>query len=273
MCAPYAVNINTFGAICHDHSNSHTTAAHNAGWPENTDRKRVYHKFQWDGEGEFDLAKACHDDTRVEDLNDAQIAAAKKIYAAVKCALAGNMSLFEPGGVFYGPNWIDLYARALLQHGGVTDVTLPEGLQSIGEWAFYGCTSLTSVTLPEGLQSIGRGAFYGCTSLTSVTLPEGLQSIGEWTFRGCTSLRSVTLPEGLKSIGSEAFGGCTSLTSVTLPEGLQSIGYGAFEGCKSLTSVTLPEGLKSIERGAFHGCRNLDAASRDAIAKINPYAF
>ena len=64
----------------------------------------------------------------------------------------------------------------------ITDVTIPSGVTSIGQNAFYGCSSLTSITIPSGVTSIGQNAFYGCSSLTSITIPSGVTSIGESVF-------------------------------------------------------------------------------------------
>ena len=139
----------------------------------------------------------------------------------------------------------------------LSSLTLPSSLQSIGDSAFYGCSSLTSLTLPSSLQSIGYSAFYGCSSLTSLTLPSSLQSIGDSAFRYCESLSSLTLPSSLQSIGEEAFCGCKSLSSLTLPSSLQSIGDRAFSSCSSLTSLTLPSILQSIGDGAFRYCKSL----------------
>ena len=116
-------------------------------------------------------------------------------------------------------------------------MTIPEGVTSIGDSAFYGCSSLTSVTIPEGVTSIGDSAFSGCSSLTSVTIPSSVTSIGGSAFSGCSSLTSVTIPEGVTSIGGYAFYGCSSLTSVTIPEGVTSIGGYAFFGCSNLTTI------------------------------------
>ena len=165
MCDKYAIDVRKDGAVAHDSSNSHTAAAHNADWLENTDYRNVYAKLQWDGEGEFDLAKACHDDTRPEDLNDAQIRSATRVYTALKQAINGDMTHFEAGGIFAGPEWVDLLVWASVKNG-LTSVTLPQGLTTIGDWAFDGCTGLTSVTLPDSLTTIGDCAFYGCTGLT-----------------------------------------------------------------------------------------------------------
>ena len=55
---------------------------------------------------------------------------------------------------------------------GYTDITLPDGLTSLGDGAFYGCTSLVSIALPNGLTSLGDDTFYRCTALVSIALPE-----------------------------------------------------------------------------------------------------
>ena len=119
----------------------------------------------------------------------------------------------------------------------VKTVVIENGVTSIGNNAFYNCSSLTSVTIPNSVTSIRNRAFSGCTSLTSVTIPNGLTSIGDWTFSGCSSLTSVTIPNGVTSIGECAFYDCSSLTSVTIPSSVTSIGYRAFEGCSALTDM------------------------------------
>jgi hypothetical protein len=136
-------------------------------------------------------------------------------------------------------------------------LTLPDGLTTIGSYAFRGCSSLASLTLPDGLTAIGDNAFSDCSSLASLTLPDGLTTIGNEAFYGCSSLASLTLPDGLTAIGGGAFWGCSNLASLTLPAGLTTIGYDAFRYCSSLASLTLPAGLTTIGNSAFWGCSSL----------------
>ncbi len=119
----------------------------------------------------------------------------------------------------------------------IKSVSLPDGLTSIGGFAFWGCTSLTSVTIPDSVTSIGNEAFWGCNLLLSVTIPDSVTSIGNYAFSGCISLSSVTIPDSVTSIGYYAFYGCTSLTSVTIPDSVTSIGYYAFLSADSLKSI------------------------------------
>ena len=97
----------------------------------------------------------------------------------------------------------------------ITSVTLPEGLTSVCDNAFRGCSSLTSITIPDAVTSIGSYAFYNCSSLTSITIPDGVTGIGSAAFYNCSSLTSITIGSSVTSIGRYAFYNCTSLTSVT----------------------------------------------------------
>ena len=93
---------------------------------------------------------------------------------------------------------------------------IPDSVTSIGDWAFYSCTSLQSVTISDSVTNIGDFAFSSCSSLNSVTIPDSVTSIGRYAFNGCKSLQSVTIPESVTSIGRSVFGGCTSLQSIII---------------------------------------------------------
>ena len=80
--------------------------------------------------------------------------------------------------------------------------------------------NVTSLRIPseylgKPVTSIGNGAFYGCSSLTSIEIPNSVTSIGNYAFYNCSSLTNVTIGDSVTSIGSYAFEGCTSLTSIT----------------------------------------------------------
>lgn len=87
----------------------------------------------------------------------------------------------------------------------ITQVILPDGLTSIGEYAFYEASGLTAVTIPDSVAKIGKRAFYGCQGLETVVLPTGLTEIEERTFYNCYSLKEITIPAQVTSIGVAAF--------------------------------------------------------------------
>lgn len=140
-------------------------------------------------------------------------------------------------------------------------VMLPEGLQSLCEYAFSGCTALDSVVIPTSVTSLPGEMFWNCSGLTSVTLPEGLTSLGEWLFQGCTSLTRITLPSTLDSLGFGVFNSCSSLDSVVVPPSVTHFGpvdfNNMFRGCTSLTHVVLPPMITYIGEDAFYECRSL----------------
>ena len=147
------------------------------------------------------------------------------------CKGKGNYLLYSAG----------VYCQRKIQINGteVTDFTIPNSVTSIGDEAFWGCSSLTSITIPNSVTSIGNGAFKGCSSLSSITIPDSVTSIGESAFSFCRSLTSITIPNSVTSIGEYAFWNCKSLTSITIPNSVTSIGYQDFEDCSSLTSMIL----------------------------------
>lgn len=128
---------------------------------------------------------------------------------------------------------------ALRKCSGLEKVTLPEGLQRIGTWAFDGCSALKTLQLPSTVQGIGDDAFSG-SGLTEFTVPEGVQHIGSGAFLKCDALTCVTLPESLISIGEKAFAQ-TALTEIRLGKNVSQIGATAFYDCGALTGIWVNE--------------------------------
>jgi hypothetical protein len=153
------------------------------------------------------------------------------------------------------------------------------GVTTVGNYAFYQCTSLAGVSLPAAA-SIGNNAF-GYTSLAAVSLPAAT-SIGDYAFFLCTSLVEVSIPAAT-SIGASAFERCWSLTGVNIPavESIgdlafyntflaevsfpkaTSIGVLAFAFCTPLAEVSLPATLATMDGNPFAGCVNLTTITVD----------
>ena len=177
----------------------------------------------------------------------------------------------------------------------ITKVVIPEGIKTIGPYAFANLTALKEVVLPSTLEAIEYGAFYNCTSLTKVTGLEHVKIINKYAFQYCNiqndlsldsihavgdyafaynrNLKSIEFAETLSSIGAYAFAGNRSLTEFKTAEG-DNIKYGmyVFMDCSSLEEITMNTNV--IPSGSFYNCRNLTTVNIGAtVANIGEYAF
>ena len=135
--------------------------------------------------------------------------------------------------------------------------TIPDGVTSMRDGAFYGCSSLASIIIPGSITSIGEAAFIGCSSLTNIVIPDSVTSIGWEAFQKCSSLTSIVIPDSVTEIGRGTFAGCSGLTSIAIPDSVTKIGQEAFIGCGSLTSIVMGNGVTSIGWYAFYKCDKL----------------
>ncbi len=142
-------------------------------------------------------------------------------------------------------------------NGSQTNLTIPNYITKIYNFAFYNCDLLTSIEISNSVTSIGNSAFYDCNSLTSVTIGDSVTSIGSNAFYNCNSLTSIEIPNSVTSMGSSTFAQCYSLTSATIGNSVASIGKEAFRSCSSLTSIEIPNSITSIGSRAFDGCNQL----------------
>ena len=139
----------------------------------------------------------------------------------------------------------------------LTSVSIPGSVKTIGDYSFMNCVGLTDLTISNGVNVICSNAFWNCPKLESVSIPGSVTTIDDEAFFNCDGLSSVTFSEGLESIGSGAFSGCHSLKTAYLPDSLECIGNNAFFYCDQLTEIRLPKGLSEIGAGAFSLCPGL----------------
>ena len=197
----------------------------------------------------------------------------------------------------YDANPLHCGAKLYLNGNLVTDLIIPDNVTSIGDNAFYGCSSLESVTIPDSVTSIGDYAFKGCSSLESVIIPDSVTSIGKWVFS--SDNLEVTINTDDKYLYSED--GTTillcdsSVTNVVIPENVTTIQDDAFYYCRnietfvtgdtltllpyfprgSLKSITIGNSVTSIRDQSFMNCSSLESVviSDSVTSSIDSYTF
>lgn len=174
----------------------------------------------------------------------------------------------------------------------IKEVTLPEGLTSIGNMAFVNCNSLREITLPESVSYVGRCAFKNCANLVNVHLPNQLTTINRSTFAksgvqninlgnievveqnafySCKKLEDPDL-SSLIYIGELAFNGCKNIKILALPQ-IRAMENSAFASCDSLQHIFLSDSLTVIPDHAFEWCKNLISANLDNVLSFGDEAF
>lgn len=160
-----------------------------------------------------------------------------------------------------------------IENTHVKVINLPEGLTSIGSYAFCG-QPIKSVKLPSSIRSIGGHAFENCNKLVSINIPQGCLYINDYAFDYCKVLRSLKIPNNVEYIGERAFYSCDSLKIFNLPTNLKRLGKRAFAGVSiSMNEIVIPESLAAILEGTFSGRRLKKIHIPSSIRKIEDNAF
>ena len=191
-----------------------------------------------------------------------------KLIGACAFASTGLTSLTLPIGV----EWIGNYVFSACS--GLKSVTIPEGLTSLSGYMFNNCSGLTSVQFPSTLTCLNLGVFRYCTGLTSITIPGNVKSIEQDAFDECTNLKSIYLQDGVEKIGDYAFDACTSATTIEIPDSVTTFGVGSFRECKSITSINIPDGITELPYRVFQRCYKLSSITIPSSVKtFGAYAF
>lgn len=175
-------------------------------------------------------------------------------------------------------------------------VKLPEGLTTIGQYAFKGTqifsieipstvttigymafanTRITKVTFKEDSQltTISNGAFYNCTALGGIIMPNTVTSVGYAAFQACTSLKTMIFSDAMTTIWDYTCDGCTALKTLHLPNNLKTIRYRGFYNTPNLLKVTMPSTINRIYDYAFYNC-GLDSLLLPVTMQyLHQYAF
>ena len=152
-------------------------------------------------------------------------------------------------------------------------IVFDKDIESIGEYAFYDCTTLTSIEIPNSVTKIGEFAFYNC-SLSEINITNYVKTIGDSALKSCSKLTSVIIPDSVTSLGNSFLSDCNNITSVTLSNSIVSIGNSFLSNCSKLTSITIPDSITTIGDSFLWGCSNLTSITLPAnITSIGSSAF
>jgi hypothetical protein len=135
---------------------------------------------------------------------------------------------------------------------GLTTITLPSSIKTVGDCAFIWCSGITGIVIPNSVTSIRSNAFSYCSGLKSLILSSSLTSIGSYAFRGLSSLTTFTIPATVTSIGQEAFYSNSTIAAINIPASVTSIDLACFAACSALITVDPANPNYSTENGSLY---------------------
>ncbi len=194
------------------------------------------------------------------------------LYSKDRSQLISCVSVPKNGTCVIAPETTVIQRGAFSGCDTLTDIRLPEGLETISDEAFRDCAGLRRIELPDSLKAIGKEAFRGCILLEEIAIPPGVTDVKEAAFYECRSLKRAVLSGKIGRIPPDMFCRCP-LEEVVIPEGITKIDERAFYECRNLKRVTVPDSLKSIVRNAFPSrfdLRLLDQETWERLEKMMP---
>lgn len=183
----------------------------------------------------------------------------------------GTLSIDGTGDMYdYSEDYLAPWSEHCVE---ITNVTISDGVTSIGSSAFCYC-SVKSITLPFGLKHIGASAFFYCPNIQQIKIPDSVEHIDPYAFSFCKGLHTVQLPSSLTLISEELFAECDNLKNLSIPGSVTEIGANAFSKCTEFSLTGLPDGIKSIGAAAFANCGRIESlALPKTLDSIGEAAF
>lgn len=183
----------------------------------------------------------------------------------------GTLSIDGTGEMYdYSEDYLAPWNEHCLE---ITNVTISDGVTSIGSYAFCYC-SVKSITLPFGLKHIGSSAFFYCPNIQQINIPDSVEHIDPYAFSFCKGLHTVQLPASLTLISEELFAECDNLRNLSIPGSVTEIGANAFSKCTAFSLTELPSGIQRIGAAAFANCGRIESlALPKTLESIGEAAF
>lgn len=189
-------------------------------------------------------------------------------------SVSGFCSCYELREVSLPEGLISIGKLTFMDCQKLQEIRLPKSLKTLGEGTFASCFALTEIEFPEGLETIGDGVLYHCLSLTSVVIPASVTEMGDRPFSGDWALKTVEIKGNVPRLSNRSFHECDALQEVLITGSVETIGEDAFMDLDSLERVQIASGLKTIGKRAFRLCDNLTTVSLpDGVTSIGEEAF
>ena len=189
-------------------------------------------------------------------------------------SVSGFCSCYELQEVSLPEGLISIGKLTFMDCQKLQEIRLPKSLKTLGEGTFASCFALTEIEFPEGLETIGDGVLYHCLSLTSVVIPASVTEMGDRPFSGDWALKTVEIKGNVPRLSNRSFHECDALQEVLITGSVETIGEDAFMDLDSLERVQIASGLKTIGKRAFRLCDNLTTVSLpDGVTSIGEEAF
>ena len=189
-------------------------------------------------------------------------------------SVSGLCSCYKLREVSLPEGLISLGKLTFMDCWELQEIRLPKSLKTLGEGTFASCFALTEIELPEGLETIGEGFLYHCISLTSVVIPASVTEMGDRPFSGDWALKTVEIKGNVPRLSNYSFHECDALQEVLITGSVGTIGDDAFKELDSLERVQIASGLKTIGASAFWSCDKLTTVSLpDGVTSIGEKAF
>ncbi len=187
-----------------------------------------------------------------------------------------TLILYMPGregSIFEIPEGVEkIEAYAFYGNESIKALTVGGGVKEIGEYAFAN-SMITSLVFNAGTDTVPARAFYNCTKLSSVEFGADITKIGDYAFAG-TGFETLVIPEHITEIGKYSFCKMESLKELNVPSNIKTVSEAAFHGCTSLETLTFGDGVQKIGKNAFNGCTALKSVKIGVgVSTIEGYAF
>ena len=153
---------------------------------------------------------------------------------------------------------VEIHKRAFYGCRGLKKITFPKNCVFVkAHHTFSLNKSLKTIDIPDGIETLGEFTFWGCILLEKVTIPDSVKTVERDVFKDCYSLKEVDLGNGITELSREMFMGCSALETIVIPDSVTRICDKVFYGCDNLKTVVLPKSLTELSSLAFYACISL----------------